>query len=238
MKKLIMLVGLLFLLSGCTVVRIDTADIDNTINIILSKENKLYNQIGKGYKYYIPRGVTYIDTDELNDKLYSNGDYYYLYIDAVSYYYQVPINYEENENLYYSQKIKINDKEGYLQIEKYEGKYLINFVYNYARIETLVDENKIHDAVLNCSYILSTIKFNHNIVKLMLDSDYLTNTEEKYDLFIPRKVVSDHIEYPDENRDKIDEEEQKEENENVNQESENQEDVIDDENENKKEEVE
>ena len=205
MKKVIILVMLLFLVSGCTVVRIDTTDIDNTINIILSKENKLYNQIGKGYKYYIPRGVTYIDTDELNDKLYSNGYYYYLYIDAVSYYYQVPINYKENNELYYSKKININGKEGYIQIEEYENKYLINFVYNYARIETLVDENKINEAVLNCSYILSTIKFNHNIVKLMLDSDYLTNTEEKYDLFIPKKVVSEHIEYPDENRDKVEE---------------------------------
>lgn len=211
MKKLIMLVGLIFLLAGCTIVRIDTEDIDNTIGIILSKENKLYNQIGKGYKYYIPRGVTYIDTDELNDKLYSNGDYYYLYIDAVSYYYQVPVNYEEKKDLYYSKKININNKEGYLQIEKYEDKYLINFVYNYARIETLVDKDKINKAVLNCSYILSTIKFNHNVVKLMLDSDYLINTEEKYDLFAPRKVVSDHIEYPDENKEENIEEENIEE---------------------------
>ena len=208
MKKLIVLIGLIFLLSGCTVVRIDTTDIDNTISIILSKENKLYNQIGKGYKYYIPRGVTYIDTDELNDKLYSNGDYYYLYIDAVSYYYQTPINYIEDSSLYYSKKINIDDKEGYLQIEKYEDKYLINFVYNYARIETLVNEDKINEAVLNCSYILSTIKFNHNIVKLMLDSDYLTNTEEKYDLFIPKKIVSDHIEYPDENKENTENDEQ------------------------------
>ena len=211
MKKIIVLIGILFMITGCTIVRIDTDDIDNTINIILSKENKLYNQIGKGYKYYIPRGVTYIDTDELNDKLYSNGDYYYLYIDAVSYYYQTPINYVEKKDLFYSQKINIGDKAGYLQIEKYEDKYLIHFVYNYARIETLVEKEKINEAVLNCSYILSTIKFNHNIVKLMLDSDYLTNTEERYDVFIPKKIVSDHIEYPDEN--KVDENNQETNNE-------------------------
>ena len=200
MKKLIILMIFFIFISGCTVVRIDTTDIDNIINIILSKENKLYNQIGKGYKYYIPRGVTYIDTDELNDKLYSNGDYYYLYVDAVSYYHQMPIEYVENKDLYYSKKINIDNKEGYLQIEEHGDKYLVNFVYNYARIETLVDADKINEAVLNCSYILSTIKFNHNVVKLMLDSDYLTNTEEKYNLFIPKKIVSGHIEYPDENK--------------------------------------
>ena len=45
MKKLIILF-LLFFMTGCTIVRIDTNDIDNIINIILSKENKLYNQVG------------------------------------------------------------------------------------------------------------------------------------------------------------------------------------------------
>ena len=88
MKKLIILFSLFFIVTGCTVVRIDTTDIDNTINIILTKENKLYNRVGKGYKYYVPGGVTYIDTDELNDKLYSSGTYYYLYVDIVNYYYQ------------------------------------------------------------------------------------------------------------------------------------------------------
>ena len=210
MKKLIAIISMLFLVCGCTVVRIDTTDIDNTISIILSKENKLYNQVGKGYKYYIPRGVNYIDTDELNDKLYSNGNYYYLYIDAVSYYYQLPTFYVEDPNLCYSKKININDRDGYLQIEKKDNKYLINFKFNYARIETMVDEDKINEAVLNCSYILSTIKLNHNVVKLMLDENFLTNMEEKYDVFRPKKIVSDHIEYPDEFSDTTDDEENNE----------------------------
>ena len=68
----------IILFTGCTVVRIDTTNIDNIISIVLSKKNTLYNRVGKGYKYYVPRGVTYIDTTELNDKLYSNGNYYSL----------------------------------------------------------------------------------------------------------------------------------------------------------------
>ena len=165
MKKLIILFSLFFIVTGCTVVRIDTTDIDNTINIILTKENKLYNRVGKGYKYYVPGGVTYIDTDELNDKLYSNGTYYYLYVDIVNYYYQSKYEYVENKDSYYSKYINLNNKTGYLQIDKYDDKYLIKFMYNYARIETLVDKDQINDAVLNCSYILSTIKFNHNVIK-------------------------------------------------------------------------
>lgn len=203
MKKIVIIFCLLFIMTGCTVVRIDTTDIDNTINIMLSKENKLYNRVGKGYKYYVPRGVTYIDTDELNDKLYSNGDYYYLYIDAISYYYQKNTDYVENDTSYYSKKININDKDGYLQIDKIDDKYLIEFVYNHAKIETIVDEDKINEAILNSTYILSTIKFNHNIVKLMLNEDYLTNKEEIYDLFVPKKITDSYVAHNDDTQDII-----------------------------------
>ena len=108
MKKIILILLSVFLFTGCTVVRIDTDSIDNTINVVLSKDNKLYNRVGKGYKYYIPRGVSYIDTDEFNDKLYSNGNYYYLYIDAISYYYKKKVDFKEDSNAYYSRKISMN----------------------------------------------------------------------------------------------------------------------------------
>lgn len=186
MKKVILLlisISCIFFVTGCTAVRIDTSSIDNTINVVLSKQNTLYNHVGKGYKYYIPRGVIYIDTDEFNEKLYSNGNYYYLYIDAISYYYQKETEYKENPNAYYSRVIKVNDKDGYVEILEQDSKYLIKFSYNYARIESLVDKDDINDVILNASYILSTVKFNHNVVKIMLDDEYFTNKEEKYDLF-------------------------------------------------------
>ena len=57
MKKVIMLFVLMFLLTGCnimgiSVVRIKTDNIDNILNVVLSKDNDLYNKTGKGYKYY------------------------------------------------------------------------------------------------------------------------------------------------------------------------------------------
>ncbi len=186
MKKVILLlacISYIFFVTGCTAVRIDTNSIDNTINVILSKENTLYNRIGKGYKYYIPRGVIYIDTDEFNDKLYSNGNYYYLYIDAISYYYQKETTYKENKQAYYSKVIHTKNKKGYVEITKEGSKYLVKFTYNYAKIESLVDKKDIDDVILNASYILSTVKFNHNVIQLMLDDEYFTNKEEKYELF-------------------------------------------------------
>ena len=60
MKKILIVFMLLFLTSGCTIVRIDTKTIDNITSIVLSKDNKLYNRIGKGYMYYRPRGDLFL----------------------------------------------------------------------------------------------------------------------------------------------------------------------------------
>lgn len=215
MKKIILIMLSIILLTGCTVVRIDTANIDNTINVILSKDNKLYNQVGKGYKYYIPRGVTYIDTNELNEKLYSNGTYYYLYIDVVSYYHKTKSNYKKNKDAYYSRKIDINGKHGYLEINKLENKYLIEFMYNYSKIEALVDKEDINETVMNASYILSTVKFNHNVVKLMLNENYFINKEEKYDIFDTTKKKDSNFLHYDKEAAKKAEEEQTNQNEEV-----------------------
>lgn len=188
-----------FLLSGCTVVRIATDNIDTIVSVVLSKDNTIYNTIGKGYKYYKPRGVTYIDTSEYNEKLYSNGNYYYLYVDINSYFYKKEFTYKENSDSYYSRYINVDDRTGYLEINKQEnGYYLVEFLYNYAKIEALVLEDDVNDVVLNATYILSTIKYNSNVIKLMLNDDYFTNPEEKYDIFTPKEENSNFLEYTEE----------------------------------------
>ncbi len=183
MKKVLIMLFLLCFLTGCTVVRIDTKSIDNIVSVILSKENTLYNTIGKGYKYYVPRGVVYIDSNDFNEKLYCNGDYYYLYLDIISYYYKKDFTYIENKELYYSKKIEVDNKKGYLEITKIDDYYLVEFMYNYAKVEALVLKENINEVVLNASYMLSTIKYNDDVIKLILDEDYFTNKEEQYDIF-------------------------------------------------------
>lgn len=183
MKKTIIIILLTIVLTGCSAVRIETNSIDNMLNVILTKNNKLFNQIGQGYKYYLPGGVSYIDSDDLNDVLYSNGTYYYLYVDAINYYYQTKIDYKENKDLYYSRLITPKDGfkyYGYLEIAEKDGLYYLDFVYNYAKIEAVVNKRELNDTVLNASYILSTIKYNHNIVELMLNDDYFTNKTGKF----------------------------------------------------------
>lgn len=196
MKKILIFI-LVLLVSGCTVVRIDTTNINTIVDVILSKDNDLYNRVGSGYKYYIPRGVSYIDTDELNDKLYSNGSYYYLYVDVIGYTNGVKVDYEENKDAYYSRVISESDgfdSSGYIEIIKEDDLYRIMFSYNYARIETIVEEENINLAVLNSAYILSTIQFNTNVIELMLDDDYFTNKEEKYEVFSKNDDSGDNFE--------------------------------------------
>ena len=183
MKKIILIFSLVLLLTGCSIVRIDTSSIDNIVNVVLTKDNKLYNQVGQGYKYYLPGGVSYIESDDLNDILYCNGTYYYLYIDTIGYHYKTDISYKENSKVYYSEKLTKEEgfkQAGYIEIIKKDDLYFLEFVYNYAKIEAMVDEKNLNDAVLNASYILSTIKYNKNIVDLMLDDDYFTNKTGKY----------------------------------------------------------
>lgn len=197
--RCILLLLFLFCLSGCTIVRIDASSIDTIIDVVLSKNNTLYNQVGKGYKYYIPRGVSYIDTVDFNEKLMSDGTEYYLYIDAVSYYNETEPAYEYNPNIYYSREFIINDKKGYLEITASENdKYFINFVYNYARIQAMVNEEEINEVVLNSSYMLSTVKFNYVVIKLMLDEEYFTNKEEQYTVFEKTNDTTIFLEYVDE----------------------------------------
>lgn len=191
MKKLAILL-LVLLLSGCTVVRIDTSDLNNIVDVVLSKDNTLFNQVGKGYKYYIPVGVSYIDTEDFNDILYSNGNYYYLYIDIISYYYNVGKEYVLNNDAYYSRSININGKYGYLEINKQDDLYFVEFMYNFFKIEALVKEEALEEVILNASYILSTVKFNNNVITMMLDDEFLV-LEEKYDIFTSKKETNDFL---------------------------------------------
>lgn len=195
MKKIVSLLLLMFIFTGCTVVRIDTSDIDNIVDVVLSKDNKLYNHVGKGYKYYIPRGVTYIDTIDFNDRLYSDGNYYYLYIDAVSYFYNKDFNYQKSSNSYYYKEIDVDGKKGYIDVIEVNGKYLVKFIYNYAHIKCLVEKDKINDVILNSTYILSTVKFNNNVIRIMLNEDYFKYKEEKFELYLQEEKHENFLEF-------------------------------------------
>ena len=115
--------------------------------------------------------------------LYYNGEYLYLYVDIVSYYYKNDINYKKSNNSYFYKKINNGKQKGYVEVTQQDNLYYVNFYYNYARIEALVTKENLNTTILNASYILSTINYNKKLIKTMLDEEYFTNKTGKYDLY-------------------------------------------------------
>ena len=56
-------------------------------------------------------------------------------------------------------------------------------MYNYAKIEVMVDKDLINDTLINCVNILSSIKYDDTIIKNLLNDDKLDYTEEIFDMF-------------------------------------------------------
>lgn len=187
MKKVIVLLLLVITLTGCmTTKSFESDDIDKLIIKYLKVDTYLVNTSSNGYKYYMPNGVRVIDSNDYNEKLYYKGYNYYMYVDAVSYYYKTDVEYVENNSLYYSKKLNYNDKSGYLEIEKLEELYKVDFVYNYSKIETYVDYNNLKQTLINICYILNSIKFNDPITESTVGEEKKNLTEESYDFYTPR----------------------------------------------------
>ena len=196
MKKIMFVLVLLIVLSGCSVSRIDNNNyIDNMKNII-SLDIKNYNKIGKGYKYYAPRGVTRTYSNDYNDVLRRGVNNYYLYVDVVSYYYKAPIEYEKIRNLYYEGKISNGKKEGYIQIKEIsDSKLFIKMDYNYAKVETYVNKKELNATIVDISYILSSLKFNNSVLKKIYESGNFSSKDETYKLFDNKEKEGNFLEY-------------------------------------------
>lgn len=182
MKKIILLVLSLLFLTGCTVTKLDS-NIESNVNKILSLDLKLSNSSKNGYKYYLPKGVSVVDNTDYNETLVSGGDTYYLYVDIVSKHYKSKLNYQINPNAYKSMKLEQNKKEGYLEINQKNNLYLIEMVYNYAKIKTYVPKERLSDSLINISYILSTMNYNNTIIDLLFSSESYQLNKEKFSLF-------------------------------------------------------
>lgn len=199
MKKTFVLVLIsLVLLTGCSIEQIDDNNIDTIIDTFLSKDLDLYNQVSSGYKYYLPRGIRVVDNAEYNEKLYADGNIYYLYVDVVSYYFKKVVDYTKKEDIYYSKKLEHNDKKGYIEITKNKELYFVEMVYNHAKVEAFVSENNIKQTVVNAAYILNSLKFNDKIIEKIFDENQLSVNEEQFKLFEPKRKTGDFLDYEEE----------------------------------------
>ena len=185
MKRLIVLLAIIILfVTGCSVTKLDNNDIGKNMKTLLSEKVRLYNVYYEGYKYYLPKGISFVDKEEYNALLKdSYGNIYYLYIDAIGYYHKAENNYEISADSHYSKKLDYNNKTGYIQIDEVDSKYFIQFVFNYAKIEAYVKKNQLSQVVTNMCSILRTVKFNDAVLESLIGENILNYKEEDYTLF-------------------------------------------------------
>lgn len=201
MKKIIILLLTCFLLTGCTVTRIDNLEIGDLVSTILSQNITLENTTSSGYNYYTPKGVSILNTTDNNvefiDKI---GNKYYLYVDVVSYYHKVESEYPVCDNCFYSSALSYNDKTGYLEINEINDKYFIEMMFHYAKIETYIEKDSLKEVLSSISTILGSIEYKDAILNTLIGENMLNYNELTFDIFKPKRTTgnfSDYIEVYD-----------------------------------------
>ena len=202
MKKIIILLLSITLLCGCT--KIDNNNIEQIINKVISSKSNKANQYKNGYKFYLPSNLVIDKINERNIVFRENDLKYYMFVDIVSYYHKVENSYIVKENTYMSKLINYDNKSGYIEINVKNNKYLIEIMYNYAKIEVMVDSNDIAAAIANSLIILSSVEYNDDIIGNLLEEDVLNYSEESFNIFETNsndsnflKVVEEYDNYKD-----------------------------------------
>lgn len=195
MKKILILLSMILVVTGCSINRFDNQDIDVIIDTILKEDTKLNNVVLEGYKYYIPHGVTLVEKHDYNQVLEYNNNNYYLYIDIISYYYKEEVNHKYDYDLYLSKNLSYNNKTGYIDIRGNGDNYYIDAYYNYAKVEAYVKKEDLKDSIINICYVLNSLKFNNKVIESMVGENKLDLSSEGFSLFDKKKDTSSFLEY-------------------------------------------
>lgn len=195
-KKILFIILSCFILVGCT--NLKNASYDDIMNN-LTLAPKRANIFRQGYQFFIPQGMQVKKAGLSYAILSSNNIDYYLYVDLISYNAKdEEFVYEKNKNALYSTTINYQNKKGYAEVNLQENnQYLIEIMYNYAKIEVMVDENKVKEVLSNSATILNSIRYDDLIIKDLLADDNLDYTEEKFNMFDDIKENTNVLDYSD-----------------------------------------
>ena len=175
LKKIVLLILCITVLSGCSIVKINGNSYDTNLYNVLERKNYKVNTNSVGYQYYLLNGITKKEGNDFNQVLKSSNGTYYMYVDLVSYYHKVSKDYTSDDDLYISKKINYKDNIGYLEVTDKDDYYYVKAMYNYSKIEAHISKKKLNDALVEIFYTLSSIKYNDTIIEEILGN-------EKYDL--------------------------------------------------------
>ena len=146
----------------------------------------------------MPREMQVVDSTLFNEVLEDGQNTYYLYVDTVSYLNNVSYDFKNDEMNIYFANIAYDDKYGYVEINLYENEqYLVEIMYNYAKIEVIVDEKYINKALLSAINILKSIEYNDSIITNLLEEDVLNFAEEEFNIFENTNNDDNYVEFSD-----------------------------------------
>lgn len=196
-KRILLILGILLCTTGCTSVNQD--NINHIINSTIETPIKVDNIQRAGYKYYLPGGMRLLKEISSNELLAQNRDLYYLYVDYVSYFKKVKSSYTENKDAYFSKQIQNNDLFGYIEIKNTtKNKYFIEIMYNYAKIEVIVDKENINKSVAYSLSILSSIQYQDTVLKNLMGENVLDTNEVEHNIFETAKTESEYLQIVEE----------------------------------------
>ena len=194
MKKIILLLALIVVVTGCTIEKLDDSSIDNVVSTVLSKNVSLSNTYLKGYKYYLPRGMSLLEKKEYNSVIKSGKYRFYLYVDVVSYYNKTGLEFKESDG-FYSKSLSYNDKNGYLEITELNDKYFIEMMYNYSKIEAYVKKEDLITSIVRSGQILSSIKYNDSVINTLIGENKLDYKETLCDIFTSKRTEGNFLDF-------------------------------------------
>lgn len=205
MKRFI-LIAIVLLASGCTNINKNLTskdDIDknfNTLQATITDSNyEMYNNYRTGYKYYTPKGLYVRGGSEYNEIINSRKYSYHLYVDVISFYNRVISKYEEDNKALYSKQINNKDKFGYVEVNELKNdRYLLEIMYNYAKIEVIVEESFLKEAVSYAMVILASVKYNNNVLENIVGENVLTSKEIEFNIFETKKSESNFLKVSEE----------------------------------------
>lgn len=185
MKKKIYIILVTLLLTGCTLIKQDPSPevLENIVTTVLSQKTNLYNTSYVGYNIYIPKDVAIINKTDFNSTFKSKDDRYYLYTDVVSYYHKSDNTYKENKDAYYSKKFVVDNKDGFIEVNKLKDKYFVEIVYNYSKIEAYIQEENLNKSITEMLIILKGIKYKDPVIKTLIGEINLKTSEERINIF-------------------------------------------------------
>lgn len=196
MKKIIILMTLVFLCSGCVKIN-DIDNYDILVDEIINDSDNIVNTTSLGYKYYLPIDVSRLYDRDFNQKFKIDDIYVYMYVDVTSYYNKSSLSFfdEGESNSYYYKKIDNEGKTGYINIIRNKDDYFLKIIYNYAKIEANVFEKDLNKVISYSLIILDSIEYNNVLISNIIENESFSSADKEYEIKKPENTESKFSEY-------------------------------------------